>query len=112
MAKREIVYLRQFFLWYDILSRAANERAKIFGKRGKAIINAHRDVYGEITWHHATYNADDNTAVMQLVKWADYETSLPHEGSVSQFEQEFDVKYSKKGGAVDISESKRWLSCK
>ena len=73
--------------------REANKKSKILGKRGKATINAHREVYGEVTWHHATYNPDDNTAVMQLVKRADHEASLPHEGSVSQFEQKTGFKY-------------------
>ena len=73
--------------------REANKKSKILGKRGKATINAHREVYGEVTWHHASYNPDDNTAVMQLVKRADHEASLPHEGSVSQFEQKTGFKY-------------------
>lgn len=49
---------------------------------------------------------------MQLVKTETHIASLPHKGAVSQFEKEFGVEYSKKGGAVDVSKSKGWLSCK
>ena len=65
------------------------------------------------TWHHvADFNPETGECTMQLVKTEAHIASLPHKGAVSQFEKEFGVEYSKKGGAVDISKSKGWLSCK
>ncbi len=66
--------------------RAANEAASITGVRGKATIDAHTQQYGDVVWHHASYNADTNECVMQLVKTPDHKAEIPHEGAVKQFE--------------------------
>jgi RHS repeat-associated protein len=66
--------------------RAANEAADITGVRGKATIDAHTQQYGDVVWHHASYNADTNECVMQLVKIPDHKAEIPHEGAVKQFE--------------------------
>lgn len=66
--------------------KAANTGAGLNGKRGKPTIDAHKQTYGEVTWHHATYDSKTNTAVMQLVTTPDHEATLPHKGSVKEFE--------------------------
>jgi len=73
--------------------KEANRLANLCGKSGKPTQNAHRDRYGDVTWHHATYNPKTNTAVMELVSTADHEAKYPHAGSVSDFESEHGVEY-------------------
>ncbi len=66
--------------------KAANTNVGLNGSRGKPTINAHKDVYGDVVWHHATYDPKTNTAKMQLVTSADHNASKPHKGSVKAFE--------------------------
>ena len=84
--------------------KVANKEAGILGKRKKATIGAHKTTYGDVTWHHASYNPKDNTAVMQLVKRADHEATLPHEGAVKQFESKTGYKYESQ---VAINEARK-----
>ena len=98
-------------------------KIKMQGSRGRDFTEAYKEagISGEIkkqvdseyTWHHvADFNPETGECTMQLVKTETHIASLPHKGAVSQFEKEFGVEYSKKGGAVDVSKSKGWLSCK
>ena len=98
-------------------------KIKMQGSRGRDFTEAYKEagISGEIkkqvdseyTWHHvADFNPETGECTMQLVKTETHIASLPHKGAVSQFEKEFGVEYSKKGGAVDDSKSKGWLSCK
>ncbi|MBN6065165.1 HNH endonuclease, partial [Aggregatibacter actinomycetemcomitans] len=73
--------------------KAANAAAGINGARGKPTIGAHKSVYGDVTWHHMDYDPATNTATMQLVQRADHEASLPHKGSVKDFEDATGLKY-------------------
>ncbi|WP_420000718.1 RHS repeat-associated core domain-containing protein [Aquitalea magnusonii] len=73
--------------------KAANEVAGVTGCKGKATRDAHKKEYGDVTWHHADYDKETNTARMQLVKTSDHVASLPHSGSVSQFEEAHGVVY-------------------
>jgi RHS repeat-associated protein len=73
--------------------KAANVEAGISGVSGKPTINAHKQVYGDVTWHHATYDPKTNTAIMQLVRTSDHEASLPHQGSVKDFENATNTEY-------------------
>lgn len=66
--------------------REVNKKAGILNKRNKAIINGHKQKYGDVTWHHVDYDPKTNTARMQLVTRADHEAKLPHKGSVKAFE--------------------------
>lgn len=65
--------------------RAANAEAGIMGANGQATVYAHRKLYGDVTWHHATYDPVNNTAKMQLVLTDTHKATLPHEGAVAQF---------------------------
>ncbi len=73
--------------------KEANEAAGILGKRGYPTAQAHRNTYGEVTWHHAKYNPDTNECIMQLVRTSDHTSSLPHDGAVKEFEHTHGVKY-------------------
>ena len=73
--------------------RAANTEAGINGVSGKPTIDAHQQVYGDVTWHHASYDPKTNTATMQLVRTPDHMASLPHQGSVKDFEDATNTKY-------------------
>lgn len=75
--------------------RAANEAANITGVRGKATIDAHIQQYGDVVWHHASYNADTNECIMQLVRISDHQAEIPHEGAVKEFETITGTKYGK-----------------
>ena len=58
-----------------------------FGKTGTAIPDGY-------TWHHVhDYDPETNTCTMQLVKTEAHEATVPHMGSVSQFEKQHGVKY-------------------
>ena len=98
-------------------------KIKMQGSRGRDFTGAYKEagisgkikkqVDSEYTWHHvADFNPETGECTMQLVKTETHIASLPHKGAVSQFEKEFGVEYSKKGGAVDVSKSKGGLSCK
>ncbi len=73
--------------------KAANEAANITGVRGKATINSHIQQYGDVVWHHASYNANTNECIMQLVRIPDHKAEIPHEGAVKQFEATTGTKY-------------------
>ncbi|WP_082392058.1 RHS repeat domain-containing protein, partial [Neisseria sp. 83E34] len=72
---------------------AANELAGLNGKRGSPTREAHKLVYGDVTWHHVDYDPITNKATMQLVTRKDHEASLPHRGSVKDFEDAHGVTY-------------------
>ena len=71
----------------------ANELAELYGKRGKPTQNAHKQISGDVTWHHVDYNPVTNEARMQLVTTVDHEATFSHSGSVSEFENYHGVKY-------------------
>lgn len=73
--------------------KEANRIAKFHGCRGKPTQKSHKNVHGDVTWHHATYNPKTNTAVMELVTRAAHQATFPHSGSVSDFEKTHDVEY-------------------
>jgi RHS repeat-associated protein len=87
--------------------KAANAEADLNGVRGNPTIDAHRQVHGDVTWHHATYDPKTNTATMQLVRTPDHEASLPHQGSVKEFEDATGTKY----GSTDAKEKAKKLNC-
>lgn len=59
----------------------------------------------EYTWHHlADFDPTTGTCTMQLVKTSAHEASFPHMGAVAQFEQYHGVKYTARGGSVDVVE--------
>ncbi len=66
--------------------KAANANVGLNGQRGRPTQNAHRDIHGDVTWHHASYDPATNTAKMQLVSTPDHQARLPHKGSVKDFE--------------------------
>ncbi|WP_394358562.1 HNH endonuclease [Porphyromonas gulae] len=86
--------------------KAANAEAGLNGVRGNPTIDAHRQMYGDVTWHHATYDPKTNTAIMQLVRTSDHEASLPHQGSVKEFEDATGTKY----GSADAKEKAKKLN--
>ncbi|WP_423838344.1 RHS repeat-associated core domain-containing protein [Tannerella forsythia] len=86
--------------------KAANAEAGLNGVRGNPTIDAHRQMYGDVTWHHATYDPKTNTATMQLVRTSDHEASLPHQGSVKEFEDAIGTKY----GSADAKEKAKKLN--
>ena len=76
--------------------KEANKAAEINGKRGKPTIKAHKDNYGDVVWHHAAYDEETNSCIMQLVYTSEHKAKLPHEGAVKQFEIETGVEYDTK----------------
>ena len=69
----------------------AIEAAGYNGVSGWPTGNAHPNGY---TWHHVNdYDHKSNTSTMQLVSTEAHMESLPHSGSVSQFEKANGVKY-------------------
>lgn len=82
--------------------RTANKEAGLNGPKGKATIDAHHNVYGKgnTVWHHATYDPATNTMRMQLVTVDDHKASLPHRGSVADFEAAHGVTYGQKDAKV------------
>ncbi|WP_428243989.1 RHS repeat-associated core domain-containing protein [Gynuella sp.] len=61
------------------------------------------------TWHHVDdFNSETGYTTMQLVKTKAHEATLPHGGSVSQFEKTFGVEYGSQE-AVIISQEQGWL---
>ena len=89
----------------------ANKEAGILGCKGKATTTSHKDHYGEVTWHHVDYDPKTNAARMQLVTTADHVASLPHGGSVSDFEQAHGVVYESKE-AKDLAKALNEVNCK
>ena len=73
--------------------KAANIEAGILSPSGNHTQKAHKDIYGDVTWHHADYDPTNNTAKMQLVTEADHRATLPHRGSVADFEKFHGVTY-------------------
>ena len=76
--------------------KEANKAVEINGKRGKPTIKAHKDNYGDVVWHHAAYDEETNSCIMQLVYTSEHKAKLPHEGAVKQFEIETGVEYDTK----------------
>lgn len=60
-----------------------------------------RDGHQPICTH---FDPTTGTCTMQLVERSAHEASFPHRGAVAQFEQHHKVKYSARGGAVDVVE--------
>ncbi len=77
--------------------KAANIEADI-GSTGTATPDGY-------TWHHVhDYDPETNISTMQLVKTEAHEATVPHKGSVSQFETTHGVKYESKEAKV-VAES-------
>jgi RHS repeat-associated protein len=89
----------------------ANRIAKLFGCRGKPTQKSHKDVYGDVTWHHKSYNRKTNTAVMQLVTRLDHEAKFPHAGAVSDFEKTHGVEYESEEAKDLADELNRKCPC-
>ncbi len=89
----------------------ANRIAKLHGCRGKPTQSSHKAVYGEVTWHHATYNPKTNTAVMELVTMADHEASCPHSGAVSDFEKTHNVTYGEADAKAKAKKLNKKCAC-
>ncbi|HFQ5140849.1 TPA: RHS repeat-associated core domain-containing protein [Vibrio vulnificus] len=66
--------------------KVANGNVGLNGVRGKPTANAHKQIYGDVVWHHATYDPESNTAKMQLVSSELHNANKPHKGSVKAFE--------------------------
>jgi RHS repeat-associated protein len=61
------------------------------------------------TWHHVDdFDPTTGKTTMQLVKRSTHEASLPHKGSVAQFEEHFGVTYDTPE-AVAAAQKKGWL---
>lgn len=70
-----------------------------------------RSQAADYTWHHVhDFNPETGMTTMQLVSTTAHEASLPHIGSVAQFEKEFGVKYGPE--AVLKAQEKGWLKRK
>ncbi|QCY13041.1 RHS repeat protein [Pseudomonas sp. MPC6] len=91
------------------------------GSRGRDFTEAYRQAglkeadvkaQGKFTWHHLDdFDPATGKTTMQLVTRSAHEASLPHTGSVAQFEKHFGLQSGAYGGkdAVGISQSKGWL---
>lgn len=67
---------------------------------------------GKYTWHHLDdFDPVTGKGTMQLVTQSAHEASLPHTGSVAQFEKHFGLPSGSYGTpeAVAISQDKGWL---
>ena len=100
-------------------SENAIVKIKMQGARGRDFTEAFKEsgidrkLAGDYTWHHMhDFDPVTGETTMQLVKTDTHKATIPHKGSVSQFEKHFGVEYSKKGGAVDIAKKKGWIKCK
>jgi hypothetical protein len=85
------------------------------GSRGRDFTEAFKESKipradaADYTWHHVNdFDPQTGKTTLQLVKTPTHEASLPHKGSVSQFEKEFGVKYDSPK-AVALAEEKGWL---
>jgi RHS repeat-associated protein len=67
--------------------KLANDQVGLFGVKGNATAKAHKQAYGDVVWHHASYDPVTNKAKMQLVTTADHNATFPHEGAVKQFRE-------------------------
>ena len=91
------------------------------GSRGRDFTEAYKQAglreadvkaQGKYTWHHLDdFDPRTGKSTMQLVTRSAHEASLPHTGSVAQFEKHFGLPSGSYGGkdAVGISQSKGWL---
>jgi hypothetical protein len=91
------------------------------GSRGRDFTEAYKKaglkesevkLKGKYTWHHLDdFNPATGESTMQLVTRSAHEASLPHKGSVSQFEQNFGLPSGSYGGkdAIGVAQSKGWL---
>lgn len=66
--------------------KVVNENVSFKGISGKVTGNAHKLKYGDVTWHHPSYDPKTNTTKMQLVTTANHNAVIPHKGSVKEFE--------------------------
>ncbi|MEE5154844.1 RHS repeat-associated core domain-containing protein, partial [Pseudomonas alliivorans] len=92
------------------------------GSRGRDFTEAYKQAglkeadvkaQGKFTWHHLDdFDPATGRTTMQLVTRSAHEASLPHTGSVAQFEKHFGLQSGAYGGkdAVGISQSKGWLT--
>ena len=91
------------------------------GSRGRDFTEAYKQAglskaqvksIGKYTWHHLDdFDPVTGKGTMQLVTQAAHEASLPHTGSVAQFEKHFGLPSGSYGTpeAVTISQDKGWL---
>ena len=69
------------------------------------------DVTG-YTWHYLyDFNSTIGETTMQLIKTDTHKATIPHKGSVYQFEAEFGVKYGTPE-AINKAKDKGWVKCK
>ncbi|WP_245609162.1 RHS repeat-associated core domain-containing protein [Vibrio rhizosphaerae] len=106
----------------DLFPTSGNQKnivkIRMQGARGRDFTQAYKaaginssDAKG-YTWHHvADFDPNTGETTMQLVKTEAHVDSLPHRGSVSQFEKHFGVEYGSQE-AVKTSQSKGWLDGK
>ncbi|WP_289367382.1 HNH endonuclease [Pantoea stewartii] len=86
--------------------KAANELANYKNSVGNITGKSHPDGY---IWHHLNdYDPITNTSTMQLVETSAHETTFPHSGSVSQYEQYHGVKYE----SLEAKKTAKSLNCK
>ena len=67
--------------------KEANRLSNFNGKKGEPTQYAHLDTHADTVWHHVDYNPVTNEAKMQLVSRADHRATIPHAGSVVEFEE-------------------------
>ena len=91
------------------------------GSRGRDFTEAYKQAglkeadvkaLGKYTWHHLDdFDPTTGRSTMQLVTRSAHEASLPHTGSVAQFEKHFGLPSGSYGSkdAIGISQSKGWL---
>ena len=91
------------------------------GSRGRDFTEAYKQAglsksqvkaMGKYTWHHLDdFDPVTGKGTMQLVTQSAHEASLPHTGSVAQFEKHFGLPSGSYGSpeAVAISQDKGWL---
>ncbi|EKT4523367.1 HNH endonuclease [Pseudomonas putida] len=96
-------------------------KIQLQGARGRDFTEAYKQAgltkaevkaVGKYTWHHLDdFDPATGRGTMQLVTKSAHEASLPHTGSVAQFEKHFGLPSGSYGSpeAVAISQRKGWL---
>jgi RHS repeat-associated protein len=99
-------------------SEGAIVKIKMQGSRGRDFTEAFkksgidRKLADDYTWHHvADFDPTTGETTMQLIKTDIHKATIPHKGSVYQFEAEFGVKYGTPA-AINKAKAKGWVKCK
>lgn len=88
------------------------------GSRGRDFTEAYKvagikaKYSADCKWHHvASFDPVTGKTTMQLVTTAAHDATIPHAGSVSQFEKHFGLPSGSYGSAdaVGVSQSQGWL---